>query len=106
MQPDTRKFLKIGSILVAVGVLCAVLMLTVFGGVTRQGPHTNLGWISLIIVMGCLPLGTITLLFGLMKFFGNRTRLTRFARLGLAETPRATLLSLASKRRARAWRKM
>ena len=74
MQPDTRKFLKIGSILVAVGVLCAVLMLTVFGGVTRQGPHTNLGWISLIVVMGCLPLGAITLLFGLMKFFGNRTR--------------------------------
>lgn len=74
MQPDTRKILKLGSILVAIGVLFAVLMLTAFGGVTHQGPHTNLGWISLIIVMGCLPLGTITLLFGLAKLFGNRAR--------------------------------
>jgi hypothetical protein len=74
MQSDTRKFLKLGSVLVVVGLLFAVLMLTVFGGVTHQGPHTNLGWISLIIVMGCLPLGAITLLFGLAKLFGNRTR--------------------------------
>lgn len=74
MQSDTRKFLKVGSILVGVGVLSAVLMLTAFGGVTRQGPHTNLGWIALIVVMGCLPLGIITLLFGLAKLFGNRTR--------------------------------
>ena len=74
MQPDTRKFIKLGSILVGIGVLFIILMLTVFGGVTRQGPHTNLGWISLIVVMGCLPLGAITLLFGLLKLFGNQAR--------------------------------
>lgn len=72
MQPDTRKFLKVGSILVAIGAVCAVLMLTLFGGVTRQGPHTNLGWMALIVVMGCLPLGCVTLLFGLAKLLGNR----------------------------------
>lgn len=72
MQSDTRKILKVGSILVVTGVVAAALMLTVFGGVTRQGPHTNLGWIALVVVMGCLPLGCITLLLGLSKLLGSR----------------------------------
>jgi len=72
MQQDTRKILKTGSILILAGVIAAALMLTVFGGVTRQGPHTNLGWIALIVTMGCLPLGCITLLLGVAKLFGNR----------------------------------
>lgn len=72
MQSDTRKILKVGSILILAGALAAALMLTVFGGVTRQGPHTNLGWMALIVVMGCLPLGCITLLLGVAKLFGHR----------------------------------
>lgn len=72
MQQDTQKILKVGSILTLAGVIAAALMLTVFGGVTRQGPHTNLGWIALIVTMGCLPLGCITLLLGVAKLFGNR----------------------------------
>lgn len=72
MQQDTRKILKTGSILILTGVIAAALMLTVFGGITRQGPHTNLGWIALIVTMGCLPLGCITLLLGVAKLFGNR----------------------------------
>ncbi len=72
MQPDTRKILKTGSILILAGVIAAALMLTLFGGVTRQGPHTNLGWIALVVTMGCLPLGCITLLLGVAKLFGNR----------------------------------
>lgn len=72
MQSDTRKILKLGSILIVVGVISAALMLTVCGGVTRQGPHTNSGWIALIVVMGCLPLGCITLLLGLTKLMGKR----------------------------------
>lgn len=72
MQQDTRKILQVGSILIVTGVIAAALMLTVFGGVTHQGPHTNLGWMALIVVMGCLPLGCITLLLGVAKLFGNR----------------------------------
>ena len=72
MQSDTRKILKVGSTLIITGAVAAALMLTVFGGVTRQGPHTNLGWMALIVVMGCLPLGAITLLLGLAKLLGNR----------------------------------
>lgn len=72
MQPDTRKILKFGSILVIIGVIAAALMLTVFGGVTHQGPHTNLGWMALIVALGCLPLGCIALLLGVAKLLGNR----------------------------------
>jgi hypothetical protein len=74
MQSDTRKILKFGSILILIGVAAALLMLTAFGGVTRQGPHTNLGWMALIVVMGCLPLGCIALLLGLSKLLGARNR--------------------------------
>jgi ABC-type xylose transport system permease subunit len=74
LQPDTRKFLTVGSILSLIGAIAATLMFTVFGGVTRQGPHTNMGWLSLIVVMGCLPLGLLSLLFGVLKLFGNRSR--------------------------------
>lgn len=73
MQPDTRKILKFGTIVFILGVIAAALMLTVFGGVTRQGPHTNLGWISLIVALSCLPLGAITLLLGIAKLTGNRS---------------------------------
>lgn len=72
MQSDTRKLLKVGSILMLIGVTAAALMLTVFGGVTHQGPHTNLGWMALIVTMGCLPLGCITVLLGIAKLIGNR----------------------------------
>jgi hypothetical protein len=72
LAPDTRKLLTIGSAILLAGVVAALLMITVFGGVTRQGPHTNLGWMALIVVMGCLPLGCITLLLGVAKLFGNR----------------------------------
>jgi hypothetical protein len=74
LQPDTRKLLKTGSIIFLTGALSAALMLTAFGGVTRQGPHTNLGWIALVVTMGCLPLGSITLLLGLAKLLGSRSR--------------------------------
>ncbi|HVG26151.1 MAG TPA: hypothetical protein VM865_00990 [Acidobacteriaceae bacterium] len=72
MQPDTRKLLTTGSAIFFTGVLSAVLMLTLFGGVTRQGPHTNSGWLALIIAMGCLPTGLLSLALGLAKLMGNR----------------------------------
>jgi hypothetical protein len=74
MQPDTRKFLTFGSYLLLAGVVATVLMFTAFGGITHQGPHTNMGWIALIVTMGCAPLGLISLLLGLAKLFSNRDR--------------------------------
>lgn len=71
MKPDTRKLLRTGALIFITGAIAALLMFTVFGGVTRQGPHTNGGWLSLIVVMGCLPTGVLTLLLGVTKLIGE-----------------------------------
>jgi hypothetical protein len=74
MQPDTRKLLSAGAIIFATGAVAAALMLTLFGGVTKQGPHTNSGWLALMIAMGCLPTGVLTLFLGLAKLIGEGRR--------------------------------
>lgn len=74
MQPDTRQLLRTGLGLFGTGAVAAALMLTVFGGVTMHGPHTNGGWLALMIVMGCLPTGTLTLLLAVAKLIGDRRK--------------------------------
>jgi hypothetical protein len=74
MQPDTTKLLRTGLTIFLTGAIAAALMLTVFGGVTKQGPHTNLGWLALMLAMGCLPTGTLTLLLGFSKLLGDRRK--------------------------------
>ena len=74
MQPDTRKLLRSGLAIFGTGVLSAVAMLTVFGGIGPQGPHTNSGWLALVLTMGCLPTGTLTLVLACMKLFADRRR--------------------------------
>jgi hypothetical protein len=58
------------------GLLAALLTATIFGGITRQGPHTNAGWLSLIVAMACLPFGVMLFALGVAKWFRNR-RLAR-----------------------------
>ncbi len=72
MQPDTRALLRTGLLIFGTGAISALLMLYAFGGVTRQGPHTNLGWLALMITMGCLPTGTLTLLLAALKLAADR----------------------------------
>ena len=74
MRPDTRTILRTGTLTFGTGVIAAVLALTVFGGIGRQGPHTNSGWLAVMLAMGCLPTGFLTLLLGISKFFGDRRR--------------------------------
>jgi hypothetical protein len=75
MQPDTRKLLRTGLLLFGTGAIAAGLIFTTFGGITRhQGPHTNLGWLSLMLAMGCLPTGFLTLLLAAIKLLGDRHR--------------------------------
>jgi hypothetical protein len=74
MQPDTRKLLTTGSAIFLTGAIAALLLLTAFGGVTAQGPHNNGGWLALMVAMGCLPTGILTLALGLAKLFGDRHR--------------------------------
>jgi hypothetical protein len=74
IQNDTRKLLTTGGAIFGAGALAALLMLTAFGGVTRQGPHTNSGWLALMVAMGCLPTGVLTLALGLSKLVGDWRR--------------------------------
>ena len=74
MRPDTSKLLRTGLAIFLTGAIAAALALTVFGGIGRQGPHTNSGWLALMIAMGCLPTGTLTLVLGLAKLLGDRRR--------------------------------
>ena len=74
MQPDTRKLLRTGTLIFGTGAISVLLMFTIFGGITRQGPHTNLGWLALMLAMGCLPTGCLTLLLGLLKLLGDLRR--------------------------------
>jgi hypothetical protein len=74
MQPDTRKLLRTGLYIFGTGVISVILIITVFGGIGRQGPHTNSGWLALMLAMGCLPTGTLTLALALLKLIGDRRR--------------------------------
>jgi hypothetical protein len=71
MQPDTRKLLTVGVAIFLTGAVAAALMLTVCGGVTHQGPHTNSGWMALIVAIGCLPSGLLTIFLGVAKLIGE-----------------------------------
>ena len=72
MQEDTKTLLRSGSGIFGVGALCALLAATIFGGMGKQGPHTNGGWLALMVAMGCLPFGTILLALGIAKWIGHR----------------------------------
>ncbi len=74
MQPDTRTLLRTGIGIFTAGAVSALLTLTVFGGIGRQGPHTNSGWLGLMIAMGCLPTGTLTLALAIAKLINDRHR--------------------------------
>lgn len=83
-QPDdgTRQLLQAGIYTLAAGVIAAVLTATVFGGISRQGPHTNSGWITLLIALMCLPFGLMAFALGAAKWLRNR----RIAASGLRTT--------------------
>ncbi len=75
LQTDTKKLLTTGLSITGTGVAAVILLFTVFGGIAnRQGPHTNLGWMALLVAMGCLPLGSLTLALALIKVIGDLRR--------------------------------
>jgi hypothetical protein len=74
MRPDTRQLLRTGIAIFLTGAVAALLTITSFGGFGHQGPHTNAGWLALMVAMGCLPTGTLTLLLAISKLIGDRKR--------------------------------
>ena len=73
-QPDdgTRELLLTGFWTLAAGLLAALATATVFGGIGIHGPHTNAGWLSLIVAMMCLPFGLMLFALGGAKWLRNR----------------------------------
>ena len=74
MQRDTRQLLRTGLAIFLSGAIAALLAATAFGGIGRQGPHSNSGWLALMIAMGCLPTGTLALALAIAKLIGERKR--------------------------------
>jgi hypothetical protein len=79
-MPDdgTRQLLRTGIWILLVGGLAALLSATLGGGIGEHGPHTNSGWLLLILAMMCLPFGTMLTALGAAKWLRNR-RLARTA---------------------------
>jgi hypothetical protein len=77
-SPDdgTRALLRAGGGMLIAGAIAAILTATVFGGISRQGPHSNTGWLLLMVAMSCLPFGLMLFALGAAKWFRNR-RLAR-----------------------------
>jgi hypothetical protein len=68
----TRALLRTGLWMLLIGMLATLLTATVFGGISRQGPHTNAGWLSLMVAMMCLPFGFMLFGLGAAKWLRNR----------------------------------
>ncbi len=81
-RPDdgTRMLLRTGGWTLLVGLLAALATRTVFGGITTHGPHTNAGWLGLLVAMMCLPFGSLLSLLGGAKWLRNRRLARRAAR--------------------------
>jgi hypothetical protein len=72
--PDdgTRQLLQGGFWTLITGILAALATKFLFGGIGVHGPHTNAGWIALIVSMMCLPFSLMLLLLGGAKYLRNR----------------------------------
>lgn len=66
------QLLRAGGGTLATGIIAALLTKFAFGGIGIQGPHTNSGWLSLLVAMGCLPFGFLLFLLGVAKWLRNK----------------------------------
>jgi hypothetical protein len=71
-QDGTSQLLIAGAWTLAAGVVAAILTATVFGGISRHGPHTNSGWLALMAAMACMPFGSMLFALGSAKWLRNR----------------------------------
>lgn len=69
----TRQLLQWGGSMVGAGLLSAVLLVTVLGGLSPIGAKTNSGWFALIVSLMCLPFGSMLLALGVAKWLRNRS---------------------------------
>jgi hypothetical protein len=68
----TRQLLQWGGSIMGSGVVAGILLETLLGGYSPTGASTNTGWFALIVVLGCVPFGSLLLTLGVAKWFRNR----------------------------------
>ncbi len=68
----TRELLVGGSSILAAGLLALALTAILFGGIDRNGAHSNTGWFLLIVGAMCVPFGTMLTLLGGAKWLRRR----------------------------------
>jgi hypothetical protein len=73
MTDGTPELLRWGGSTVGAGVLALLLLVTLFGGVTRTGAHSTPGWLALLVALMCIPFGGLLLLLGIAKWLRNRS---------------------------------
>jgi len=73
-QPDdgTRQLLQWGGSIVGTGVVAAILLETLLGGISPTGASTNSGWFAFIVALMCIPFGLMLLTLGVAKWLRNR----------------------------------
>ena len=73
-QPDdgTRELLRWGGSIVGTGVVAALLLETLLGGISHTGARTNGGWFAFIVALMCIPFGLMLLTLGVAKWLRNR----------------------------------
>jgi hypothetical protein len=72
LDDGTNQLLMGGGWTLATGIFFALLTKFALGGIGPQGPHTNSGWMALIVTMMCLPFGFLLFLLGALKWLRNR----------------------------------
>ena len=77
-MPDagTRELLRWGGWIVGTGVVAAIVLETMLGGISQTGASTDTGWFAFIVALGCVPFGLMLLTVGVAKWLRNR-RLAR-----------------------------
>lgn len=70
----TRTLLRTGFWILVTGMLAGLAALTIFGGIGIYGPHTNAGWLALIVFMMNCPFGLMLFLLGAAKWLRKRRR--------------------------------
>jgi len=75
-EDGTRQLLHGGAWILGTGIVAAVLLVTMLGGFTSTGAHTNTGWFAVILALACIPFGLMLLTLGIAKWLRHR-RLAR-----------------------------
>jgi hypothetical protein len=70
-EDGTLPLLRSGFLIAGVAALAMCLTLWVLGGIGPDGPHTQTGWLALMISLMCMPFGLLLLLLGGAKWLRN-----------------------------------